>query len=492
MENSTTPDLYSDAQLTVNKLKSAVVLLNNIKRRLQTSTQLVKTQIHSCMSRQLESLRSRELWLLSQVDLVSSAKNEVLRQQRETINELCSKIDSIVQHKNMDETMLPTLLNEASDMDLTLEQDAHMAFHVDVDGLQEAIFNFGKISGTPEARSFLSERTIFQSPSLPNTFEDYEDVDQQILYKPLREHCQEIKEEIHICLPDIPDSQWLSSTSKMSRKSDRPNGEPVSLGSWLSKERTSGDVCNWLETLKVSPEVEEEASLDFEIIGSTSDCSKSSDDDQTEIQKLTLNHMTEILESPASLWLSSSNTEEMDVFEENPFSHISKESKDWLSCSSAALLQNCKSNCAEKKRTFDIENLDKMNCIQVNIGDDLDKDVDDRCACAESLQDFLAITTNKTNLKEWLSSGSSKTLPDYLNPWLSSSSFPPNIELDDSINNLRKFQQNFSWILERSEDNCVTNMDISKEKDTEVIEKSDEMKKWLTLGAAREFKELLS
>lgn len=64
------------------------------------------------MSRQLESLRSRELWLLNQVDLVSSAKNEVLRQQRETINELCSKIDSIVQHKNVDESMLPTLLTE--------------------------------------------------------------------------------------------------------------------------------------------------------------------------------------------------------------------------------------------------------------------------------------------------------------------------------------------------------------------------------------------
>lgn len=492
MDNSIVPDLYSDAQLTVNKLKSAIVLLNNIKKRLQTSTHLVKSQIHSCMSRQLESLRSRELWLLNQVDLVSSAKNEVLRQQRETINELCSKIDSIVQHKNLDESMLPTLLNEATDMDLTLEQDAHMAFHVDVDRLQEAIFNFGKISGTPEARSFMSERTIFQSPSLPNTFEDYEDVDQQILYKPLKEQCQEIKEEINVCLPDIPDSQWLSSTSKLSRKSDRPSGKPVSLGSWLSKERTSGDVCNWLATLKVSPEVEEEASLDFEIIASNPDCSKISDDEPTEVQKLTIDHMNEIFESPSSLWLSSAQADVMDVQEEDPFSHISKDATDWLSCSSVDILQACKSNCAEKRRTFDIENLDKMNCIQTNTAEDLDKDVDDRCACAESLQDFLSITTSTTNLKEWLSSGSSKSLPDYLTPWLSSSSGPSNLELDDSINNLKKFHQNCSWILGDSETDFMTNMEIPIEKETKLQEKSDEMKKWLTVESAMESEKLMS
>lgn len=216
------------------------------------------------------------------------------------------------------------------------------------------------------------------------------------------------------------------------------------------------------------------------------------DEEPTEVQKLTIDHMNEIFDSPTSLWLAPSQADEMEVQEDNPFSHISKESKDWLSCSSAALLQACKSNCAEKRRTFDIENLDKMNCIQTNTAEDLDKDVDDRCACAESLQDFLSITTSTTDLKEWLSSGSNKSLPDYLNPWLSSSNGHSNVELDDSINNLKKFHQNCSWILEDSKLDCVTGMEIPAEKEAKIQEKSDEMKKWLTVESAMESEKLMS
>lgn len=45
----------------------------------------VKSQIHSCISRHLECLRSREVWLLEQVDLIQQLKEETLQQQAQQL-----------------------------------------------------------------------------------------------------------------------------------------------------------------------------------------------------------------------------------------------------------------------------------------------------------------------------------------------------------------------------------------------------------------------
>lgn len=46
----------------------------------------VKGQIQTAVSRQLESMRSREVWLLSQVDVIESVKDRVLQLQEERLN----------------------------------------------------------------------------------------------------------------------------------------------------------------------------------------------------------------------------------------------------------------------------------------------------------------------------------------------------------------------------------------------------------------------
>ena len=46
----------------------------------------VKGQIQTATSRQLETLRSREVWLLSQVDVIESVKDRVLQLQEEQLN----------------------------------------------------------------------------------------------------------------------------------------------------------------------------------------------------------------------------------------------------------------------------------------------------------------------------------------------------------------------------------------------------------------------
>lgn len=45
----------------------------------------VKAKIHSHISRQLECLRSREVWLFEQVDLIQQLKEEALQQQAQQL-----------------------------------------------------------------------------------------------------------------------------------------------------------------------------------------------------------------------------------------------------------------------------------------------------------------------------------------------------------------------------------------------------------------------
>lgn len=46
----------------------------------------VKSQLHSCISRHLETLRSREVWLLEQIDLLEHLKAESLQQQLQQLH----------------------------------------------------------------------------------------------------------------------------------------------------------------------------------------------------------------------------------------------------------------------------------------------------------------------------------------------------------------------------------------------------------------------
>lgn len=48
----------------------------------------VKSEIHSSISRQLEALRNREVWLLNQVELIQNMKDEVLHIQQARLNKM--------------------------------------------------------------------------------------------------------------------------------------------------------------------------------------------------------------------------------------------------------------------------------------------------------------------------------------------------------------------------------------------------------------------
>jgi len=55
------------------------------EQQIKDNLQEVKAQIHSCISRHLECLRSREVWLYEQVDLIYQLKEETLQQQTQQL-----------------------------------------------------------------------------------------------------------------------------------------------------------------------------------------------------------------------------------------------------------------------------------------------------------------------------------------------------------------------------------------------------------------------
>lgn len=64
---------------------------------LHVSYLQAKSRIQCNISRQLEALRNREVWLLNQLDVVSSAKEEVLQQQSARLNQTLGVIQSSLQ-----------------------------------------------------------------------------------------------------------------------------------------------------------------------------------------------------------------------------------------------------------------------------------------------------------------------------------------------------------------------------------------------------------
>jgi nuclear receptor coactivator 4 len=54
----------------------------------------VKSEIQTSVSRQLEWLRTRELHLLEQVELIQAAKEELLSQQQETLHQALGGLHS--------------------------------------------------------------------------------------------------------------------------------------------------------------------------------------------------------------------------------------------------------------------------------------------------------------------------------------------------------------------------------------------------------------
>uniref|UniRef100_A0A4W2EQU8 Nuclear receptor coactivator 4 n=1 Tax=Bos indicus x Bos taurus TaxID=30522 RepID=A0A4W2EQU8_BOBOX len=155
------------------------------EQQIKDNLREVKAQIHSCISRHLECLRSREVWLYEQVDLIYQLKEETLQQQVQQLYWLLGQFNCLIhqlectQNKDL-ANQVSACLERLGSLTLKPEDSTALLFEADITALRQAITTFGSLKTIKSASSTtaapLSEWLLgskpavgHQAPYLPST-----------------------------------------------------------------------------------------------------------------------------------------------------------------------------------------------------------------------------------------------------------------------------------------------------------------------------------
>uniref|UniRef100_A0A8C6G3B1 Nuclear receptor coactivator 4 N-terminal domain-containing protein n=1 Tax=Moschus moschiferus TaxID=68415 RepID=A0A8C6G3B1_MOSMO len=82
-------DAWKDLELAIGGVLPA-------EQQIKGNLQEVKAQIHCCISHHLECLRSCEMWLYEQVDLIYQLKEKMLQQQAQQLYWLLGQFNCLI------------------------------------------------------------------------------------------------------------------------------------------------------------------------------------------------------------------------------------------------------------------------------------------------------------------------------------------------------------------------------------------------------------
>ncbi|XP_044521702.1 nuclear receptor coactivator 4 [Gracilinanus agilis] len=132
------------------ELEHAIGGVLRAEQHIKDNLREVKAQIHSCISRHLECLRSREVWLYEQVDLIYQLKEETLQQQAQQLYWLLGQFNCLIHQ--LECTRSKDLANQVSVClerlgSLTLKPDDStvLLFEADTSSLRQTITTFGSL-----------------------------------------------------------------------------------------------------------------------------------------------------------------------------------------------------------------------------------------------------------------------------------------------------------------------------------------------------------
>ncbi|KAM4033385.1 nuclear receptor coactivator 4 isoform 2-T2 [Anomaloglossus baeobatrachus] len=133
------------------ELETAIQALLKAEQQVKDNGREVKAQIQSCISRHLECLRSREIWLLDQADLIQQLKEEALQQQAQQLYWLLGQFNCLIHqletpHSNDLANQITVCLERLGSLALKPEESSAIEFEADVSSLRKAITTFGSIS----------------------------------------------------------------------------------------------------------------------------------------------------------------------------------------------------------------------------------------------------------------------------------------------------------------------------------------------------------
>ncbi|XP_064615983.1 nuclear receptor coactivator 4-like [Liolophura sinensis] len=364
-------------ELMVNicRLESAIEQLNQVRKDLQKNSHQVKCQIQSTVSRELEALRSREVWLLSQVDLLQNVKEEILSGQQAQINQALGSAHRVLQYVTSDNTQLMEELTRNMTRleltDLEPEESSQISFQADAAGLRDTIMEFGRVEAGNKALQKVFADTYTPSASLPKSFEEYDDADHHVLYKTLEEvnRGKSSSSSIRVNIPKLKPEDWLiqpaQSSAGVTEKKPAKIAFPTlsnNISDWLlsgnggsecgkgpaqkSKPPLTRDksIQDWLLQIKHFPHTHDEED-DFEIVEhvTISDASDSGMDAPSSCSTpavvtpgISPVHFTQVTPDTLSAWLcggvAAPSSCHLDDHNElfHGFKHCASDTEGWL------------------------------------------------------------------------------------------------------------------------------------------------------------------
>uniref|UniRef100_A0A8V0YET4 Nuclear receptor coactivator 4 n=1 Tax=Gallus gallus TaxID=9031 RepID=A0A8V0YET4_CHICK len=131
-------------------LETAISGIVKAEQQIKENWREVKAKIHSHISRQLECLRSREVWLFEQVDLIQQLKEEALQQQAQQLYWYLGQFNCLIhqlEHSYNNElaNQISICLERLESLTLKPEESSVLNFEADTSYLRQAITSFGSI-----------------------------------------------------------------------------------------------------------------------------------------------------------------------------------------------------------------------------------------------------------------------------------------------------------------------------------------------------------
>uniref|UniRef100_A0A3B4EXF5 Nuclear receptor coactivator 4 n=1 Tax=Pundamilia nyererei TaxID=303518 RepID=A0A3B4EXF5_9CICH len=138
-------------QQAQDQLEDAIGAVMKAEQQLRENAREVRSELQSCVSRQQEALRCREVWLLGQIELLEQVKTETLQQQLHQLHRLRGQFDVIAYQlqsssSNDLNNQLTSCMEKLSSLSLTPEETPELSFHADSRSLKQAITSFGSIN----------------------------------------------------------------------------------------------------------------------------------------------------------------------------------------------------------------------------------------------------------------------------------------------------------------------------------------------------------
>uniref|UniRef100_H0XJE6 Nuclear receptor coactivator 4 N-terminal domain-containing protein n=1 Tax=Otolemur garnettii TaxID=30611 RepID=H0XJE6_OTOGA len=334
-----------------------------VEQQIKGNWREVKTQIHSYTCYHLECLRSHEVWLYEQVDLIYQLKEEILQQQAQQLYWLLGQFNCLIHQLECTQTIanqVSACLERLGSL-LKPEDSTVLAFEADISALCQTITTFGSLKTIQVPEHLMVHATSSNG-----------------LFPEKRGYLSVPEQKSASSITAVPPSKWLLA-SKLSSGCQVPYRPSTNPQDWLTQNQTLEDsqtsarpcsffsnVCgnvkgleNWL--LKSQQEVPKKPN--YQKCNSHSTTSSFSCESE-KVEDIELPNQNEM---DLSDWLVTPQTPDKLEKPENGSREASEKFKllfqsysvsDWL-----VKPDSCTNCCGNQPKGVEIENLGNLKCL---------------------------------------------------------------------------------------------------------------------------------